>query len=70
MALSDCRKCWSTPCECGWEYRNLSRSRRIATAAVILGISEHELNDLIETAAESKEVPQECLVPLKHHQHK
>lgn len=21
MALTDCEKCWSTPCECGWEYR-------------------------------------------------
>jgi hypothetical protein len=25
MSLSDCSKCWSTPCECGWElrYRNI-----------------------------------------------
>ena len=22
MALSDCLKCWDTPCTCGWEYRN------------------------------------------------
>lgn len=21
MALSDCEKCWQTPCSCGWEYR-------------------------------------------------
>jgi len=21
MSLSDCIKCWDTPCECGWEYR-------------------------------------------------
>lgn len=22
MGLSDCIKCWDTPCTCGWEYRN------------------------------------------------
>ena len=22
MSLSDCIKCWDTPCSCGWEYRN------------------------------------------------
>jgi hypothetical protein len=22
MSLSDCPKCWSTPCECGHEYRD------------------------------------------------
>lgn len=21
MSLSDCEKCWDTPCTCGWEYR-------------------------------------------------
>ncbi len=21
MALSDCAKCWDTPCECGWDMR-------------------------------------------------
>ncbi len=21
MSLSDCVKCWETPCFCGWEYR-------------------------------------------------
>jgi len=22
MALSDCPKCWNTPCECGYEFKN------------------------------------------------
>jgi hypothetical protein len=30
MAMSDCEKCWDTPCECGWEYRNWSKDRLIA----------------------------------------
>lgn len=21
MAMSDCDKCWDTPCTCGWDYR-------------------------------------------------
>ena len=24
MSLSDCEKCWDTPCTCGWEYREYS----------------------------------------------
>ena len=24
MGMSDCEKCWSTPCECGWIYKNWS----------------------------------------------
>ena len=27
MALSDCIKCWSTPCECGYEYKDWSENR-------------------------------------------
>ena len=23
MGMSDCIHCWSTPCDCGWEYRYL-----------------------------------------------
>jgi hypothetical protein len=22
MSLHDCEKCWSNPCECGYEYRH------------------------------------------------
>lgn len=24
MSLSDCVKCWDTPCTCGWGYKNYS----------------------------------------------
>lgn len=24
MSMSDCPKCWDTPCTCGYEYRNAS----------------------------------------------
>ncbi len=27
MSLSDCEKCWDTPCTCGWDYRDWSIER-------------------------------------------
>jgi hypothetical protein len=36
MSLSDCPKCWDTPCECGYEYRGWTRERREALAAKLL----------------------------------
>lgn len=38
MGLDGCRKCWDTPCECGWEYRYWSLERRQEMAAVVLGV--------------------------------
>ena len=29
MAMSDCVKCWDTPCICGYEYRNWDKQRLI-----------------------------------------
>lgn len=36
MSLSHCPKCWDTPCECGYEYRNWSPQRRQALADKLL----------------------------------
>lgn len=36
--LSDCEKCWETPCSCGWGYRNRSKEYRLDLAAAVLGI--------------------------------
>jgi hypothetical protein len=44
MAMSDCDKCWETPCKCGWEYRNDNKQKRMKFAAAILGVS-YELLD-------------------------
>lgn len=43
MSLSDCPKCWNTPCNCGYEYRNYSYNRKISLVSVILGIPEEEI---------------------------
>lgn len=39
MSLSDCPKCWDTPCTCGHEYQDWSESRLeefIKTLSVVL----------------------------------
>ena len=43
MGMSDCIKCWDTPCLCGYEYRNQTKEYRISQACVILGINEDQL---------------------------
>ncbi len=43
MGMSDCPKCWETPCACGYEYRDMTRERRIQLAAVILGVSPESI---------------------------
>lgn len=46
MALSDCDKCWETPCRCGWEYRDWSVESRIQLAAAVLGLDKEDLQRL------------------------
>ncbi len=38
MSMSDCPKCWETPCRCGNEYRHLSAEelRRLIQALRII----------------------------------
>jgi len=43
MALSDCPKCWDTPCTCGYYWSHLDKTTRIKQAAAVLGIEEEEL---------------------------
>jgi hypothetical protein len=45
MSMSDCIKCWNTPCTCGWEYRHMSKEKRIERALTILGIDNTHFSD-------------------------
>lgn len=47
MSLSSCEKCWDTPCECGWEYRNWTKERREKFASAVLGVKIEELRNAI-----------------------
>lgn len=35
MAMSDCSKCWETPCACGHDYRDWSEARLIQQIAML-----------------------------------
>lgn len=48
MSMSDCEKCWETPCCCGWEYRSWSKERREDLAASALGVNLQELREAIQ----------------------
>lgn len=43
MSMSDCIKCYDTPCTCGYGYRNYTVKARISLASVILGVSESDI---------------------------
>lgn len=36
MALSDCVRCWNTPCTCGWGWRLYTRKARIETILMLV----------------------------------
>ncbi|MBQ7137032.1 MAG: hypothetical protein IJO43_03565 [Bacilli bacterium] len=53
MALTDCEKCWETPCVCGYEYKNNSRySSPENMADYVIGIlgyrSKEELQVILQ----------------------
>lgn len=58
MSMSDCPKCWETPCACGYEYRHKSRAQRIELAAAILGAPKEQLEALMGEA-----------IPAQHPRH-
>ena len=50
MAMSDCVKCWDTPCKCGWDYRDYTKEARIRQAAAVLGLAADKLGGLLGDA--------------------
>jgi hypothetical protein len=54
MAMSDCVKCWDTPCTCGYEYRNYSKRSRIKLAAAILGVHHEALEIRVRSMLHEK----------------
>ncbi len=46
MSMSDCIKCWDTPCTCGYEYRNWPYQKRVEFAKIVLGVTSNEIYSL------------------------
>ncbi len=64
MSLSDCEKCWSTPCTCGWEYRNYTANQKLKLIAAILGLSEiPTIDQQLRKIADKLEMPWIVLTP-------
>ena len=42
MALSDCPKCWDTPCTCGHEYKKWSIDKLRAHIAMLTKVLEEK----------------------------
>ena len=41
--MSDCIKCWKTPCVCGYAYRNHTEEAKIKLCSAILDIDQTDL---------------------------
>lgn len=54
MSLSDCSKCWSTPCECGWDYRKWTDEKMIEHISSIVSYRFREQAKTILLAAYDK----------------
>lgn len=42
MALSDCVKCWETPCRCGHDYRNWSEKALLEQIEMLKKVLEEK----------------------------
>jgi len=51
MALSDCIKCWMTPCECGYEYRNWGKKRKDELVKAVQGYNTEDILRWIKYSA-------------------
>jgi hypothetical protein len=44
MSLSDCEKCWETPCTCGWDYIGWSEDKLKEQIEVLQNILDLTVN--------------------------
>lgn len=53
--LSDCPKCWDTPCRCGHSYEFLSKKEKIELCANILGLDKRDFEKCVDSLLETNE---------------
>lgn len=56
MALSDCIKCWSTPCVCGHEYEHWTEEQKNQLIQAVSGFDVKSFIQWIQGQLESGEV--------------
>lgn len=49
MSLSDCPKCWDTPCTCGYEYREYKDENIVEHISTIVSGSRFEYRDFAKS---------------------
>lgn len=54
MALSDCPKCWDTPCCCGHEYKTYSKDYFVKFILDIISKNPHKDEILNELSKQTK----------------
>jgi UDP-N-acetylenolpyruvoylglucosamine reductase len=57
MSLSDCIHCWSTPCECGWDYRKWPIKKlkeRMNMLALIIAFKQQNPDAVFSTLSENQ----------------
>ena len=52
MSMSDCLKCWETPCRCGYDYRDWSSESIEDLRAVLLKVKM--INDMYPDITEEE----------------
>lgn len=52
MSMSDCPKCWDTPCTCGWEYKDWNVAEIIDLFENIM--KYHDREEIIEILESSE----------------
>lgn len=52
MALSDCPKCWDTPCSCGHEYRNMPIEKVVKLRDTLNKVIADRAQELIDKSWE------------------
>lgn len=55
MSMSDCEKCWETPCACGFGYLSWSPERLREQIALLTGVLDESNPRLAEWRAELKQ---------------
>ena len=44
MAMSDCIKCWNTPCQCGWDFRTTNLKGLEIYISILQKVAEYRKN--------------------------